>query len=84
MRKEIFMFPPLPKNDPLPSDPHDNIPQERFYKVRSDLRGRIAIRRNRWMLINFAKFVVLEFLNRADYDVENIVDEWMKSHADTR
>jgi hypothetical protein len=36
--------------------------------------GRMAYRR---VMVNFAKYVVIEFLNREGWDVEEVVDEWL-------
>ena len=62
-------------------EPTDNIPD--FGSVPVRRRGgawtmmrvtRMAYRRT---MINFAKLIIVEFLNRRAWDVEAVVDEWL-------
>lgn len=61
-------------------DPSDNIPDPNTgtlgYKVSVLRTEKVAIMQ-RWRLLQFAKYVILEYLNGND-DPEVIVDEWLR------
>jgi hypothetical protein len=59
-------------------DPKDNFPEEWPAHVRKgQLRQKQSAFSDRFLLLQFAKYVIFEFLNRSECDIDKIVDDYL-------
>lgn len=62
-------------------DPTDNFPENESIPVRRHggawTMMRVSRQAYRRTMIQFAKWLIVEFLNRPTWDVESVVDEWL-------